>query len=492
MKVTDSARPTKRCEESDRVGVEPRSGATWLAWTVVAGLALLLVWVATRRLLNFDESLALRAGWLLVAGIEAQPSFLMPITLMLGALAHSVTDPGTVFVTARLACALGVLGALAYLSLSPGLERRQRPLFLMLVLGSGGFAAHGLEFRYDAAILSALMLSLAWILRGTPRHMLLVGLAAAWLSMHHLKGLVFASGVLCVALFAIRIEQVERQRKIIRLGLGVASGWFAWLAVVLAIGKKAALFETYTLFSRVAAAQERRFAGDALGTYLVKDFVWWMVALVGLLAAIRLRGETNRAVRFGLPFCAMALGFLFIHPMPWSYMLATVVPFVALVASMGLSHLRRRWRLVMISIVVLCAVAPWSALFQSALRNMDSQVQSLRFLKSHAQPADQAFDPSGLAYFLEPCIEEWYLDSLFARYAQTGLWMTTLSDAGGATSCAWLVHTYRMSFLPPKLAEAFDGRYRLVARGIAVDAGLKSAHGLADSTDRGGLLSFGW
>ncbi len=55
--------------------------AAVLAGALFVGLAL------TRRL-NFDEALALRAGWLDLAHIPAEPAFLMPWTLFAGAVGH--------------------------------------------------------------------------------------------------------------------------------------------------------------------------------------------------------------------------------------------------------------------------------------------------------------------------------------------------------------------------------------------------------------------
>jgi hypothetical protein len=90
---------------------------------VLAALLLVnfLLFALTRRL-NFDESLALHAGWLSFNGVPAQPFFYMPFSLVLGWLAPLIEDPGRLFVTLRLAAVLSLLLVLLLLVWRLGLK----------------------------------------------------------------------------------------------------------------------------------------------------------------------------------------------------------------------------------------------------------------------------------------------------------------------------------------------------------------------------------
>jgi hypothetical protein len=92
-------------------------------------------------------------------------------------------------------------------------------------------------------------------------------------------------------------------------------------------------------------------------------------------------------------------------------------------------------------------------------------------LRERQVEGDRIFDPSGLAYFVEPCIGEWYLDTLFEERAKRGLWMGELRQLDLA-SCPWMLNTYRLRMLPDDLEARLGGSYVLIdgGGGLALQA----------------------
>ena len=130
---------------------------------LVGGFLLL----ASTRRLNFDEALALRSGWLLVEGVPGAPPFYMPTTLLLGALGSLVKDPGTVFLVARLVASVSVCLALFW-SLRTSRGPATALIAGVLIFSQATFVVHGLEFRYDWAILIGLLVAHRLLTRARP------------------------------------------------------------------------------------------------------------------------------------------------------------------------------------------------------------------------------------------------------------------------------------------------------------------------------------
>lgn len=470
-----------------------------LLGSCAALLGLLFVVVAVGRRLNFDEPLALRSGWLLWEGLEAAPDFYMPFTLMLGALGQLVVDPGTVFLLARLACLLAVIVSLAAVAHSSALVGGERSLFLVLVFGSGAFASHAFEFRYDTAILVGLLWSLLWLARAEGPRFALLGVTAAWLSMHHLKGIFFAAAVLAIASW-VAWQRSDASRRtphaLRRLSFGFLGAWLVWLAISFALGFGADLVATYATFFELASEQPRAWPWQSLERYLVKDVVWWLIGLLGWLLWLRDRRESAPdLVRRSLVFAAATLAFLFVHPYPLPYLLAMCVPFVALPAARGFEARSRLLATLVALAVTLSALAPKSAYVRALNAPRTSEVASLRWLQQNAEPTDRVFDPSGLAYFLPPCLDEWYLDSLFSLRAERGWWMTALEDfPDPARPCTWLVNTYRASSsVPQRYGERLAAHFALVVPGIALaNDDPRWAILAGDQANRRQIPSFWW
>lgn len=460
-----------------------------------AVLGVLFLSAAAVRRLNFDEPLALRSGWLLWERIDAAPEFYMPFTLILGALGHLVGDPGSVFLIARTICAVAVVLSLLVVARSSQLALAEKFIFLILVFGSGAFASHAFEFRYDTAILVPLLLALIWVGGDGDVRFGRIGFAAAWLSMHHLKGVFFAGAVVAVALSAARRHPQTVARSVRRLTISFVATWLTWIAVSVLLGFGADLVATYSTFFQLASEQPKVWPWQSLGRYLVKDSVWWLVGLAGLVLWLRQgRDAPSDIVRWSLGFTAASLVFLFVHPHPWPYLLAVCVPFIALPAARGFGSRSRVLSTVVALLVTLVALLPASA-YRSALRApRGPEVATLRWLQEASDPADRVFDPSGLAFFLPPCLNEWYLDNLFLHKALRGKWMTELEGfPDPARPCIWLVNTYRASSVPPQYRDRIAGHFVLVHPGIAlaIDDPRRSALSTGTATTQQ-IPSFWW
>ena len=156
------------------------------------------VLAAVTRRLNFDEALALRSGWLLVEGTPGAPPFYMPTTLLLGVLGSLVEDPGTVFLIGRLTAASSVCLALFW-SLRTMREPVAALMAAVLVFSQATFVVHGLEFRYDWAIMIGLLVAYGLLVRAGRFDFFWLGVCVSWLATHHLKGLYFALVVYLLA-----------------------------------------------------------------------------------------------------------------------------------------------------------------------------------------------------------------------------------------------------------------------------------------------------
>ena len=109
-------------------------------------------------------------------------------------------------------------------------------------------------------------------------------------------------------------------------------------------------------------------------------------------------------------------------------------------------------------------VSPWQQYLDSLAAPRDRQVATLRLLRQRLAEGDRIFDPSGLAYFVEPCVGEWYLDTLFEESAERGDWMAELRQLDLA-GCAWMLNTYRLRMLPGDLKARFTGTHALIEGG---------------------------
>jgi hypothetical protein len=448
------------------------------------GLVLLTAAVALLRRLNFDEALALRAGWLLAEGIPAEPNFYMPFTLAVGTAAHWIQDPGTLFLGLRLFCLFTVLGALAWGFFESGLGRGTVLLAMLLVLGHWSFLGHAFEFRYDWAILVGLALAYGALVRREEARYALLGALVAWLAAHHLKGVYFGALVYGAALLRMAFWDGFRRRALLALHLTAVGVVAAWVLISAATGHWQELVGVYREFFQVATGSEKVWPWVALRPALLRDIAWWLAvaaALTGLGATfLRAPGRPRLDLSMAFLFALGSAGFWFLHPHPWPYMIALPVPFLALLLAEGIDRLYRHYAerravawgilsagaLVLITLQMGLGYLPGGGYLAALASPMDDQVATLRALRKEARPGDRVLDPSGLVYFLPPVTSQWYLDALFAERARQGLWMTgeEIPDAPGQ----WALLTYRLEALPASLNRQARLQFVPVGGGLAL------------------------
>ena len=479
-----------------------------LLWIALAILALGFAAAAITRRLNFDEALALRAGWLLAQGLPAAPPFYMPMTWLLGLLGSTVADPGVVLLLARLAAVLTVGPALAWALAANG-RATIGALAAVLALSQATFVVHAVEFRYDWALLVGWLLAYRLVTRRGRWDDLLLGLVTAWLAAHHLKGVYFAACLLLLAAVAAAREG-DRRRRLTQLTIGLSGGLLLWIALSWLLGFGGDLAAVYTTFFDLATGTDARMAPwESLAGTFRRDSVWWLGALSAVIATIwRLARDRRPRVSGGesasggfrtrdfltLGFALAPMGFLFLHPHPWAYMLVLPAPFLALLMAERLADAAARPAPVLVAAALAIVLAlqwaatggsPWQAYFDSLAAPRAQQVATLRLLRNRQADGDRIFDPSGLAYFVEPCVDEWYLDTLFEESAKRGNWMGELRSVDLA-GCAWMLNTYRLRMLPDELESRLGGAYVLIdgGGGLALHA---ADPRLADETPGPGL-----
>lgn len=462
----------------------------WALWVgrgaALAGALAFVALAATRRL-NFDEALALRAGGLELSGADAAPAFVMPWTLALGALARGLGDPGAVFLVARLVATLGILALLATALTALGLSGVRWALAAVLTLVQAAFAVHGLEFRYDAALLAGLLLVVVALGPRRGPHPVLAGAAVTLLALHHVKGLALAA--LAFVWLWLRLGELPRGRARFAAGVGVSAG--AWVAILALAGLAGRWLETLREFATLASGVTRVPFAEALGATVRRDLAWWILALAGVGAALvaLLRRETpdrgeQTALALGLPALAVVL----LHPHPWPYMLALPAPFLAAVVARRFPSPRSRprraavWGLLAIAALAVQALAgasPLAVWREGFAAPRAPEVEALRRLRSVARPDEGVLDPSGLVYFLPPCTREWYTDTLFAERAARGEWMTELA-AGVPATCVWVLNTYRLDALPPVAKGTLAREFLLTDSAVAARRAERRAALLSD------------
>lgn len=487
----------------------PRPGEKWRA-RIAALVASLLgaSWLlsALVRRLNFDESLALKSGWLLLSDHAGQPTFLMPTTLLMGATGHLVDSPGSVLTLLRLLVVISLGTALVWAG-SRGRSPLETSVVIGLTLLQQTFVVHGLEFRYDWGILLGLLVCYGACLSAAGPRFGLIGACVSWLAMHHLKGVYFATCLLLAsAVYAVVFRRRSWRHDLGRLALGAAGLTAIWLALVAALGLRGRLWLTYSEFVELSRATEPASLWQSLEKAIQRDAGWWLFSLavtaLALFAGVRqLRAAGALSGQLDLPrivqqlngpavlaaaFAASTLVFLTLHPHPWPYMLALSAPFVAASIATPLTSWLQRGQFWRLAGVVLLAVGgqlageqpgPIDCYVQSLQSDRAELVAALDELHRRVQPGDTIVDPAGLAYFVPPCEQQWYVDTLFRSLVRKGSWMASFTPAS-LQSCRFMLATYRLAWLPRATFEATLHEYRACqSKGLWVRADAAGAIG---------------
>ena len=213
-----------------------RAVVLWLAVGVLLVNVIELTSISLMRGLNFDESLALYAGWLGVQRIPANPAFLMPITAVEGVMAGIILDPELLFQTLRALVLVTVLAAMAWVGVVLRLGLPLCLIWAVLTLASSAFASHGIEFRYDWAILVAWLAAFGLLnSRGRSRFIGL-GLLIGWLAAHHLKGAYYGAALygICLIELSLRNGQGDVRRQFVHLTVATISMFCGWVILAYA------------------------------------------------------------------------------------------------------------------------------------------------------------------------------------------------------------------------------------------------------------------
>ena len=295
-----------------------------------------------------------------------------------------------------------------------------------------------------------------------------------------MKGLFFACALCGFALTAALTHNKHDSRR--RIGIFCTGGiavFALWLLVSWSLGYLDDLLAVYSTFLGLAlGSQQRVWPWAALAEPLRWDSAWWVGPILALLAQLggRKRGtRLPRGVLWGIAFALVPLTFLFLHPHSWAYVLLLPAPFLSLIMADSLdriSHLHLlaigTGLLMFLAIhSTIAGVSPWSKYFTSLASPRSPQVASLRLLKGVAWPGDRIVDPSGLAYFIEPCVKDWYLDKIFQEYAARGLWMQAMENID-LNQCPWVLNTYRLRMLPKTVEARMSGQYVLTTGALAL------------------------
>lgn len=424
-----------------------------------ACLVLLFFVTLLGRRLNFDESLALRAGYLALAGEQVRPAFWMPWTAGLGALAHLIKSPEACWLVAR-TLSVGVpLGAV--LVAMHDKRASTAALVLLFILSNQDYVSHGGEFRYDTSLSIALLFVLALCRARGAAAELLLGAVLGALASHHLKGVYYAAACFTLLLVPLWLSKMPDQRTVLRLLAGFCGFWIVWIALSLALAQADELVSTYGLFYEVGQVELPPPRRHPLGASLKNNSIWWLfVCCGGLFHFFRLRSLSSAKARLEASFpwllAGASLFFLVVHPRPWPYLMAAPALLLALAAgeawSAAQTPLSTRVLLCGLLLTLLMAQSVWgdarvdAAYRRAAGARWSDEARALRLLRAVSREEDRVLDPSGLAYFRKPCRKDWYTDTLFRSYAQHRPWMVEplhLPD-----DCRFLVSTYRLRMMP--------------------------------------------
>ncbi|EGW55529.1 hypothetical protein [Candidatus Endoriftia persephonae] len=283
---------------------------------VLAALLLVnfLLFALTRRL-NFDESLALHAGWLSFNEVPAQPFFYMPFSLVLGWLATLIEDPGRLFVTLRLAAVLSLLLVLLLLVWRLGLKGRTTLFAVLLLFANGGFLSHGYEFRYDLAVLLGWLLGFVALQERSRAGLILLGLCIGWLAIHHLKGVYFAGWLYLFGLLRLQLDRGLRPGSLLPYHLALLLPALLWAGYSLLSGRSGELIGFYSGFILLSLEAQKVWPWESMLRRLVLDGPWWWLVLPASIGALLMRRE--RWLRWAAGFVLVGGLFPFVHPHPW-------------------------------------------------------------------------------------------------------------------------------------------------------------------------------
>lgn len=447
---------------------------------------------AALRALNSDEQLALHSGWLQIEGIKSLPPFVMPTTLLWGLAAHWIVDPELLFTTLRMFCSVSVLLCFIFTLRRANFSKQEIALALICTLTQCMFITHGLEFRYDWALLIGLLLIYGYmaqperVVEGVPasegsvhppaKSALIIGVLCSWLAAHHIKGT-----LLCLLLLGFCIVHFYKERRFLAwIGVGFVATTAGWWAILFLSHQASDARAMYTFFWHLSSVNTHIPFWQSLKDPFLRDLFWWISVSGIVLAGAFHAGNFTQQERWSLAFAAAALLLAFVHPHAWPYMLALPAPFFAMVVARRVMSLLTNPKSLFLTIllILLAGVAQWlcgrefpaSAYSRSLQFQRAPQVQTLRQLSKVMRDTDCVYDPSGLAYATRPCTEDWYLDTMMKPLVEGGRWMNDAAKSLQDPN-AIVLNTYQIRMAPAAVKELIHDQFRIGPGGVALHTG---------------------
>lgn len=405
-------------------------------------VVLLTAFVLVGRRANFDEWLVLRASWLITDGQPGNVPFLMPLTAALGSVLNSTLAPSEAFGWLRWGTVALVLLCLYFAIHRHAPDGPTRSLALVLTLSSGAFFSHGFEFRYDIVILCCWLMAWGLIARPNAHTPVLLGLLAATLAMHHTKGLFYAAclGLICL----MGPGSMRRKAGLFAIGfLPLSAAWGGWLHQHQKVQEA---WDVYRQFATLGVSHKRVPAWQSLYPRLAADALWWL--LICSAGCSRLIRQPRPPLSPSAWMAMTPIAFILLHPQPWDYLLAPLIPFLALMASLEARHwLGQRtsgWRTRDLGICLVFAGAPGVT---TALNTWNARgandLQILDLVKQVQRSDDRALDPSGALFMVPATDRDWYRDTLWQSADPATDWNAQWDKA------TYVVASYRLKWIDP-------------------------------------------
>jgi hypothetical protein len=429
-------------------------------------IALFILIISVTRQLNFDESLALRAGWLYINAIETHLSFNMPIIWVIGCVVGSIEDPGAVIVILRIIVFISLAAVSIFIHHRLKLPPLHLLLWVTLCLTNGAFLTHGIEFRYDWAILVAWLIAFALISKPAKYRYIILGLILGWLLLHHLKGVIYALWLYIFTISIIYSDEKDRCNALVQFHSMSVLFIAIWMLILAALGQINDLFNFYLQFKQLAANVSFENRTSKILYRLSKDSIWWICALIAACISIYSLNSSKHLL-WSLLFSLAPISFIIIHPLPWAYLVTPIVPFVAFTMAWSLyyfyltfSEKIRIKTLCYCSITIFIVFMAKETVPQYQVDSLNITIQSLRLLKSYVSISDKIIDPSGTAYFIKPAHHDWYIDKLFRELAKQGRWQVGIEKS--IYEADWALNTHRLNWLSDDAVKIVEQQFPLV------------------------------
>lgn len=439
----------KRVDEHQIFAPDAGAGAIVLA-------VLVILLVAATRQLNFDESLALHSGWLYVTGSMNGLGFLMPVVLLIGSFAWLIPDPAVVLTGLRFLVVLSMGLVFLAAKIHMKLPLTFFVIWVLFTLSNGAFLTHALEFRYDWAILVSWIGAFILIAGRSQIKYILLGVICAWLLFHHLKGVFYAGWLYLFVMVAIYLDGTvaSRTRSWVQLNVSLVAFVTAWILIVLSLGRMEDLINLYIRFFELSREVVVEQSFSHVLYRLQKDAWWWVLSAIGM-AFILVSRRHSPEILWAIVFAAVPAVFVVLHPLPWAYLIAPIVPFVAFITVTSIYQLLvwssrkgaqiRPGLVVVLATLVFLAATLKEAIPQYQDNWLPGTASVLRVIKAHAKAGDTVVDPSGTVYFIQPVHPEWYSDTLFRELAKQELWQKSLEHS--VSLADWALNSHRLGWL---------------------------------------------